>query len=132
MRKTKSQVLGKESEVDKDELFLDEDLPDDYKKMKFSALSILQLVSFILIIAALVCSLTISLLKKRTIFKLELWKWELIVLVLISGILVSGWGIKIVVFLFERNFLLQKRVEKYSVELYMVGSGFDCLAMHFL
>ncbi|KAL2501010.1 Mechanosensitive ion channel family protein [Forsythia ovata] len=68
---TKSQVLGKGSEVDKDDPFLDEDLLEDYKKMKFSAL---QLVSLILIIAALVCSLTISLLKKMIIFKLELWK----------------------------------------------------------
>ncbi|KAL2522290.1 Mechanosensitive ion channel protein 6 [Forsythia ovata] len=109
-RTTKSQVLGKGSEVDEDDPFLDEDLPEDYRKMKFSALSILQLVSLILIIAALVCSLTINLLKKRIIFKLQLWKWELMVLVLISGRLVSGWGIRIVVFLFERNFMLRKRV----------------------
>ncbi|KAL2534463.1 hypothetical protein Adt_07814, partial [Abeliophyllum distichum] len=36
-------VLWKESEVDKDNPFLDEDLPEDYKKMKLSALLILQL-----------------------------------------------------------------------------------------
>lgn len=58
------------------------------------------------------------------------------VLVLISGRLVSGWGIRIVVFFFERNILLRNivfclRAEKCSAELYMVGSGFDCLAMHF-
>ncbi|CAI9753365.1 unnamed protein product [Fraxinus pennsylvanica] len=109
-RTAKSQVLGKGSEIDEDDPFLDEDLPEDYKKMKFSALSILQLVSLILIIAALVCSLIINPLKKKTIFALELWKWELMVLVLISGRLVSGWGIRIVVFFFERNFLLRKRV----------------------
>ncbi|CAA2986613.1 mechanosensitive ion channel 6-like [Olea europaea subsp. europaea] len=109
-RITKSQVLGKGSEIDEDDPFLDADLPEDYRKMKFSALSILQLVSLILIIAALVCSLTINPLKKKAIFQLELWKWELMVLVLISGRLVSGWGIRIVVFFFERNFLLRKRV----------------------
>ncbi|CAI9758019.1 unnamed protein product [Fraxinus pennsylvanica] len=107
---TKSQFLGKGSEIDEDDPFLDEDLPEDYKKMKFSALSILQLLSLILIIAALVCSLTINLLKKKEIFDLQLWKWELMILVLISGRLLSGWGIRILVFFFERNFLLRKRV----------------------
>ncbi|KAL2534462.1 Mechanosensitive ion channel family protein [Abeliophyllum distichum] len=107
--------------------------------MKLSALLILQLVSLILIIAALVRSLTISLLKKMIILKLELWKWELMVLVLIliSGRLVFGWEIRIVVFLFEiffavkTGFVFRLRVEKCSAEVYMVGSGSNCLAMHF-
>ncbi|KAL0325942.1 UNVERIFIED_CONTAM: Mechanosensitive ion channel protein 8 [Sesamum radiatum] len=110
-RMVKSQVLGKgTSEIDEDDPFLEEDLPEDYKRMKFSFLSILQLLSLILIVAALICSLTIDFLKKRTVFQLELWKWELMVLVLISGRLVSGWGVRIVVFFIERNFLLRKRV----------------------
>lgn len=70
LRNTKSQFFGKITEIDEDDPFLDEDLPDDYKKMKFSALSILQLVSLILIIAALVCSSTINLLKNKEIFEL--------------------------------------------------------------
>jgi hypothetical protein len=41
---------------------------------------------------------------------LHLWKWELLVFVLICGRLVSGWVIRIAVFGVERNFLLQKRV----------------------
>ncbi|KAK6118841.1 hypothetical protein DH2020_047408 [Rehmannia glutinosa] len=107
----KSQLLGKgTSEIDEDDPFLDDDLPENYKRMKFSALSILQFLSLVLIVAALVCSLTINMLKKRTIFGLELWKWELMVLVLISGRLVSGWVIRIVVLSIERNFLLRKRV----------------------
>ncbi|CAI9758018.1 unnamed protein product [Fraxinus pennsylvanica] len=109
-RTIKSLFLGKGSEIDEDDPFRDEDLPEDYKKMKFSAFSILQLLSLVLIIAALVCSLTIDLLKKKEIFDLQLWKWELMILVLISGRLVSGWGIRILVFFFERNFLLRKRV----------------------
>ncbi|KAK6115183.1 hypothetical protein DH2020_007452 [Rehmannia glutinosa] len=107
----KSQLLGKgTSEIDEDDPFLDDDLPENYKRMKFSALSIIQFLSLVLIVAALVCSLTINMLKKRTIFGLELWKWELMVLVLISGRLVSGWVIRIVVLSIERNFLLRKRV----------------------
>ncbi|CAI9758017.1 unnamed protein product [Fraxinus pennsylvanica] len=109
-RTAKSLFLGKGSEIDEDDPFRDEDLPEDYKKMKFSALSILQLLSLVLIIAALVCILTIDMLKNKEIFNLQLWKWELMILVLIFGRLVSGWGIRILVFFFERNFLLRKRV----------------------
>ncbi|KAL0351700.1 UNVERIFIED_CONTAM: Mechanosensitive ion channel protein 8 [Sesamum calycinum] len=109
-RMVKSQVLGKgTSEIDEDD-FSRKDLPEDYKRMKFSFLSILQLLSLILIVAALIVVLTIDFLKKKTVFQLELWKWELMVLVLISGRLVSGWGVRIVVFFIERNFLLRKRV----------------------
>ncbi|GFP98242.1 mechanosensitive ion channel protein 8 [Phtheirospermum japonicum] len=106
----RSQTQQGASEIDEDDPFLEDDLPDDYKKMKFNALSILQLLSLILIIAALVCSLTINIFKRIKIVGLELWKWELMVLVLISGRLVSGWAIRIVVFSVERNFLLRKRV----------------------
>ncbi|XP_009630158.1 mechanosensitive ion channel protein 6-like [Nicotiana tomentosiformis] len=106
----KSGFLGKGSEIDEEDPFWDEDLPEQYKKMKFSTLSVLQLVSLILIIAALVCSLTIRVLREKRVFELELWKWELMVLVLISGRLVSGWFIRIAVYFIERNFLWRKRV----------------------
>ncbi|KAL8524240.1 hypothetical protein ACS0TY_013994 [Phlomoides rotata] len=110
-RMGKSQLLGKgASEIDEDDPFLEEDIPDDYKKMKYNALSVLQFLSLVLIIAALVCSLAIKWLEKKKLFQLALWKWELMVLVVISGRLVSGWGIRIVVLLIERNFLLRKRV----------------------
>ncbi|XP_019187338.1 PREDICTED: mechanosensitive ion channel protein 6-like [Ipomoea nil] len=106
----KSGILGKASEIDEDDPFLDEDFPDEYKKIKFSPLSILQLLSLVLIIALLICTLTIGLLRRKAVFELELWKWELMVLVLICGRMVSGWGIRLVVFFIERNFLLRKRV----------------------
>ncbi|KAF3641892.1 mechanosensitive ion channel protein 8 [Capsicum chacoense] len=106
----KSGVIGKSSEFDDDDPFSDEDLPEEYKKMKFSLFSVLQLMSLILIIAVFVCSLTIRKFKGRSIFGLALWKWELMVLVLICGRLVSGWGIRLGVFLIERNFVLRKRV----------------------
>ncbi|KAG9149037.1 hypothetical protein Leryth_010648 [Lithospermum erythrorhizon] len=110
-RLSKSGLLsGRGSEIDEDDPFLDDDLPDEYKKMRFSALSVLQLLSMILIVGGFVCTLVIEVLRKHKIFKLELWKWELMVLVLICGRLVSGWGIRIVVFFIERNFLLRKRV----------------------
>ncbi|KAJ7001538.1 mechanosensitive ion channel protein 6-like [Populus alba x Populus x berolinensis] len=49
-------------------------------------------------------------LKKVKILNLKLWKWEVLLLVLICGRLVSGWGIHLIVFFIERNFLLRKRV----------------------
>ncbi|MCL7046383.1 hypothetical protein MKW94_006873 [Papaver nudicaule] len=89
----------------------DDDIPDKYKISKFfSPLVIFQWVSLILILGAFVCSLTIHRLKKRTPWALPLWKWELILFVLICGRLVSGWGIRIAVFFIEKNFLLRKRV----------------------
>ncbi|PSS31215.1 Mechanosensitive ion channel protein [Actinidia chinensis var. chinensis] len=109
-RVLKSGRLGKASESDEDDPFLEEDLPLEYKRMQFNALSVLQLGSLILIIAALACTLAFPRFRRKTLFELELWKWELMVLVLISGRLVSGWAIRIGVFFIERNFLLRKRV----------------------
>ncbi|KAI3939727.1 hypothetical protein MKW92_013590 [Papaver armeniacum] len=88
-----------------------DDIPDKYKKSKFfTPLVIFQWVGLILILSAFVCSLTIRPLRKMTPWALHLWKWEVILLVLICGRLVSGWGIRIVVFFIERNFILRKRV----------------------
>lgn len=87
-----------------------EDIPEEYKRLKFSSLTLLQWVSLVLIIAALVCSLWVPIIKRQTVWDLPLWKWEIMVLALICGRLVSGWGIRVIVFFIERNFLLRKRV----------------------
>lgn len=99
---------GKVEEEDEDP-FMEEGLPLDFKKRNISILTILQWVSLVVIVGARVCSLTIRFLQK-TVWALRLWKWEVLVLVLIYGRLVSGWGIRLVVFVFERNFLLRKRI----------------------
>ncbi|RZC47465.1 hypothetical protein C5167_040394 [Papaver somniferum] len=111
----RSGFIGKSSRLmeddEEEDPFAVEDIPDKYKKSKFfSPLVILQWVSLMLILGALVCSLTIHELSKRRLWALPLWKWEIIVFVLICGRLVSGWGIRIVVFFIERNFILRKRV----------------------
>ncbi|KAE8677312.1 Mechanosensitive ion channel protein 5 [Hibiscus syriacus] len=106
----KSGFLGKNMEEEDDDSLLDEDLPDEYKKDKLSVWILLEWLSLILIIAALVCSLAIPYLRKKRLWDLMLWKWEVLVLVLICGRLVSGWIIRIIVFFIERNFLLRKRV----------------------
>ncbi|KAF8020627.1 hypothetical protein BT93_G1155 [Corymbia citriodora subsp. variegata] len=105
-----SGMLGRAGDEEEDDLFLEEDLPEEFKKAKFGAMTLLQWLSLVLIIGALVCTLAISAWKHRQLWKLKLWMWEVMVLVLICGRLVSGWMIRLVVFFIERNFLLRKRV----------------------
>ncbi|XP_076931250.1 mechanosensitive ion channel protein 6-like isoform X2 [Bidens hawaiensis] len=110
-RLSKSGVLNKGgSEIDEDDPFLDDDLPDEYKQLRYSKWTLFQLFSLILILAALTCTLTLPFLKHKTAFDLELWKWGVMLLVVVCGRLVSGWGIRVVVILIERNFVLRKRV----------------------
>nr|DAD41733.1 TPA_asm: hypothetical protein HUJ06_016056 [Nelumbo nucifera] len=106
----KSGMLGRINNEDEDDSFSQEDVPEEYKKGNISALTLLEWVSLILILATLVCSLSIPALSKKLVWRLHLWKWEVLVLVVICGRLVSGWGIRLVVFFIERNFLLRKRV----------------------
>lgn len=107
----KSGVIGKPPSVyDEDDEDPFDDLPDDFKRDNFSTLTILQWLSFILILGALACSLAIPALQRMEVWSLHLWKWEVMVLVLICGRLLSGWVIRFVVYFIERNFLLRKRL----------------------
>ncbi|KAK1559431.1 hypothetical protein Q3G72_014435 [Acer saccharum] len=93
-----------------DDSLLFDDLPEEYMTNNLSLLTLVQWISLIVIITALVCSLSIHDLKKKNLWQLKLWKWEVMILVLICGRLVSGWCILLIVFFIERNFLLRKRV----------------------
>ncbi|CAN0925408.1 Mechanosensitive ion channel protein 4 [Linum grandiflorum] len=108
----KSGFVGRSSHIDEeeDDPLLEEDLPEGLSNDKLGIWTILEWVSLILLIAAFVCSLTIPKLKTKVLWNLPLWKWEVMVLVLICGRLVSGWVIRFIVFFIERNFLLRKRV----------------------
>ncbi|KAL8060129.1 hypothetical protein ABFX02_02G004300 [Erythranthe guttata] len=105
-----SGMLSKPPDEEEDDPLFAEDLPDEYTKAKFDALTIAQWISLILIVTALVTTLSISKWKRKKMRGLSLWKWEVLVLVLICGRLVSGWAIRIVVFFIERNFFMRKRV----------------------
>ncbi|KAM1863306.1 hypothetical protein ACFX14_003670 [Malus domestica] len=106
----RSGLLSRGGDDEDDDPFLEEDVPHKYKRAKFNAWTLLQWVSLILIVGALVCTLTIPVLRQKSLWKLILWKWEVLILVLICGRLVSGWGIRIIVFFVERNFYLRKRI----------------------
>ena len=132
-----SGFLGKRGDEDEDDPFLEEDFPDEYKKTHFSFWILLEWFSLILIIGALVTTLTVPLLRDKNLWQLKLWKWEVMVLVLICGRLVSDWVIRICVFCIERNFLLRKRVLYfvYGVRKAVqncVWLGLVLIAWHFL
>ncbi|XP_074278941.1 mechanosensitive ion channel protein 6-like [Silene latifolia] len=136
---TKSGLLGKASMVDDDEddPFCDDDFPDEFKSGKISLLVVVEWVSLVMIGGALICSLVIPVLREKRLWNLKLWKWEVLVLVLICGRLVSDWGIRVLVFFIERNFLLRKRLLYFVYGLKkavqtVIWLGLVLLTWHFL
>ncbi|XP_021890723.1 mechanosensitive ion channel protein 10 [Carica papaya] len=98
-----------------------EDENDDeeiYKKVKrnkekrgrVSAKLSIELVLFACLVGLLAASLTVNTLEKFVIWGLEIWKWCVLVMVIFSGMLLTNWFMHFVVFLIEKNFLLQKKV----------------------
>ncbi|WCJ44302.1 Mechanosensitive ion channel family protein [Euphorbia peplus] len=88
----------------------EEDEIENQKKTTLSILTLLQRILLVLVSAALVSTLLIPQLKRLKVWDLALWKWEIMIMTLICGRLVSGWIIKIIVIFFELNFILRKRV----------------------
>lgn len=103
---------SKAAAVEKDE---DEEI---YKKVKLnkekhgriSTLALIESAFFVAILSALVASLTIDVLKHHNFWGLEVWKWCVLVMVIFSGMLVTNWFMRLVVFLIETNFLLRRKV----------------------
>ncbi|CAH8303402.1 unnamed protein product [Eruca vesicaria subsp. sativa] len=99
-------------EAEKDE---DEEI---YKKVKLSkemrgkisALTLIEIAFFIAVLSSLIASLTIKALKRHNFWGLEVWKWCVLVMVTFSGMLVTNWFMRFVVFLIETNFLLRRKV----------------------
>ncbi|XP_042480645.1 mechanosensitive ion channel protein 6-like [Macadamia integrifolia] len=113
--------LGMIVDEEEDDLSL-EDIPEELRKAKLSVLTLFEWASIILIISSFVASLTVPRLEKKLVWNLHLWKWAIIMLVLLCGRLVSGWTIRIVIFFIERNFMLRKRVLYF---VYGVKKGFQ-------
>ncbi|XP_058723224.1 mechanosensitive ion channel protein 10-like [Vicia villosa] len=78
------------------------------KKMKL--MNWIELFAFVLILGFLIASLMVHRLQDKKIWSLELWKWCVLTLVIISGRLVTSWFMNVLVFLIERNFLFKKKV----------------------
>ncbi|RAL48678.1 hypothetical protein DM860_000998 [Cuscuta australis] len=104
-------MMGKSPEEEEDDPLLDDfDIPEEFKSSKIDALTLAQWISLVVIVTSLVCTLCFPSLKAYRMRGLRLWKWEVLILVLICGRLVSGWAIRVAVFFIERNFLLRKRL----------------------
>jgi hypothetical protein len=111
-RSVASAALSKVAEEEPDE---NEEI---YKKVKLhrvkrsgmKPLAFLELVVFMAILGALIVSLTIDVVNKHTIWGLEFWKWCVLVMVTLSGMLVTNWFMHFVVFIIEKNYLLRKKV----------------------
>ncbi|KAJ0677265.1 putative mechanosensitive ion channel MscS, LSM domain superfamily [Helianthus annuus] len=79
-----------------------------YKKVKMKVL--FEWLVFLLLLGSLVCSLTIDELKRYEIWSLKLYKWLVLLMVIICGMLVTNWLMHFIVLLIELNFLLRKKV----------------------
>ncbi|WCJ29356.1 Mechanosensitive ion channel protein 10 [Euphorbia peplus] len=80
------------------------------RNRKLGANFVIQWILFVCLIGCFVASLTIDRLEKTMLWGLELWKWCVLVLVIFSGMLVTNWFMRFIVFVIERNFLLRRKV----------------------
>ncbi|KAI3797023.1 hypothetical protein L1987_39713 [Smallanthus sonchifolius] len=70
-------------------------------------LQITQWVLPLLLLASFVCTLSIPRLKPLEMWDVSIWKWEIFVLVIICGRLVSNWCVRLMVSIVESNFHLR-------------------------
>lgn len=77
---------------------------------KWRVLSFFECLAFVCIMGFLIASLTVHKLQHRVIWGLDLWKWCVLVLVILCGRMVTEWFINVLVFMTERNFLFKKKV----------------------
>ncbi|KAI3715339.1 hypothetical protein L6452_22318 [Arctium lappa] len=83
------------------------------KKLKYRRVRIkvlLEWLVFLILLGSVVASLTIRELKHYKVWSLELWKWCVLITVIICGIFVTNWLMHFIVLLIELNFLLRKKV----------------------
>ncbi|KAI3775239.1 hypothetical protein L1987_49808 [Smallanthus sonchifolius] len=79
-----------------------------YKRVKLKVL--FEWMVFLFLLSCVVASLTVNELKGYKIWSLELWKWLVLVTVIICGMLVTNKLMHFIVLLIELNFLLRKKV----------------------
>ncbi|KAK1417028.1 hypothetical protein QVD17_26150 [Tagetes erecta] len=79
-----------------------------YQRVKMKVL--FEWIVFLLLLSCVVASLTVDKLEYYKIWSLELWKWLVLVTVIICGMLVTKKLMHFIVLLIELNFLLRKKV----------------------
>ncbi|KAL6226755.1 hypothetical protein ACLB2K_000716 [Fragaria x ananassa] len=103
---------GEEEEEDDEEVYKTANLKVHQKsgKKKVKKLVLLEWVTFVSIVGFLIACLTVDKLESKSIWSLRLWRWCVLVLVVLCGRLVTEWLINILVFVIETNYLLKKKV----------------------
>ncbi|XP_059302856.1 mechanosensitive ion channel protein 6-like isoform X1 [Lycium ferocissimum] len=98
------------NKVKDEDWFIHEEIVEESISNKLNLWTVLQLVSLMLDLVALACTFSVSKLEKLTLWDLPLWKWEIFLSVIISGHLLCGWAVRVLVFCIERGFLQKLRV----------------------
>ncbi|XP_028772183.1 mechanosensitive ion channel protein 10-like [Neltuma alba] len=98
-------------------------------KKKLKLMALIEWSAFVCIMAALVSSVTIHKLQNTVIWSLNLWKWCVLLLVIICGRIITQWFINILVFLFERNFIFKRKVLYFVYGLKKSVQAFIWLAL---
>ncbi|XP_021855805.2 mechanosensitive ion channel protein 10 [Spinacia oleracea] len=84
------------------------------RRWRMTALLLLELLVFLLILGCLICSFNVEGLKGEMFCGLEVWKWFTLLMVIFSGMLITRWVVYCIVFLIEWKFLLRKNVVYYT------------------
>ncbi|PRQ46935.1 putative mechanosensitive ion channel MscS [Rosa chinensis] len=102
---------GEEDEEDDEEVYKTANLKVHQKSgKKLKKLVLLEWTVFVCVVGFLVACLTVDKLESKNVWSLALWKWCVLVLVVLCGRLVTEWLINILVFVIETNYLLKKKV----------------------
>ncbi|KAJ7979268.1 Mechanosensitive ion channel protein [Quillaja saponaria] len=100
-----------EDEDDDEEVYKTADLKMSQKSGKKRKLLVLfEWIAFICIMGVLIASFSVHKLQDTEIWGLELWKWSVLISVILCGRLVTEWFLNVIVFLIEWNFLFKKKV----------------------
>ncbi|EXB74868.1 Mechanosensitive ion channel protein 10 [Morus notabilis] len=103
-------IAQKSAAEDEDEEIYKKVVLSEEKRKRVKAKVLVEWIMFLFLVVCLTASLTVEGLESTKLWELELWKWVVLVMVIICGMLVTNWFMRIVVFVIERNFLLRKKV----------------------
>ncbi|XP_050364878.1 mechanosensitive ion channel protein 10-like [Argentina anserina] len=80
------------------------------KRSKVNKKVLVEFLVFLCILSCLLASLTVHELRHSLVLGLKIWRWCVLVMVVLCGMLMTGWVTNFLVFVIERNYLLRKKV----------------------
>lgn len=102
-------VLNEKTEED-DNSFHDVDLPETFNNNKWTWNVCCEWLVLIILISGLIYIVIDPQLRELQLRGLELWRWMVLVFIIVCGRLLSNWLIRIIIYIIEKKFLLKKRV----------------------